>query len=172
MRMPALAGSVQARRGVARWGLRLIAAVSTGLLLVLAFPGPDLGPVAFVALIPLLLAVETVRPRHAAALGFVAGMVFFVLHIWWINVFGYLPLAALSLAQAVVLAGFAALVRRPGSSARGGCSPCRPAGPRWNWSARTPRWAASRGASSASPSTAAGRCCRWPAWSASTASPP
>jgi apolipoprotein N-acyltransferase len=108
--MPALAGSVQARRGVARWGLRLIAAVSTGLLLVLAFPGPDLGPVAFVALIPLLLAVETVRPRHAAALGFVAGLVFFVLHIWWINVFGYLPLAALSLVQAVVLAGFAALV--------------------------------------------------------------
>jgi apolipoprotein N-acyltransferase len=107
--MPALAGG-EARRRAARRGLRLIAAVATGLLLVLAFPGPDLGPVAFVALIPLLLAVETARPRQAAALGFAAGLVFFVLHIWWINVFGYLPLAALSLVQAAVLAGFAALV--------------------------------------------------------------
>ena len=110
MTVPALAGGDTARSRAARQGLRLIAAVSTGLLLVLAFPGPDLGPVAFVALIPLLLAVETARPRQAAALGFVAGLVFFVLHIWWINVFGYLPLAALSLVQAVVLAGFAALV--------------------------------------------------------------
>jgi apolipoprotein N-acyltransferase len=108
--MPALAGGEEARRRAARRGLRLIAAAATGLLLMLAFPGPDLGPVAFVALIPLLLAVETAPPRQAAALGFVAGLVFFLLHIWWINVFGYLPLAALSLVQAAVLAGFAALV--------------------------------------------------------------
>src|SRR4029453_16728664 len=111
--MPALAGGKEARRRAARRGLRLIAAVATGLLLMLAFPGPDLGPVAFVALIPLLLAVETAPPRQAAALGFVAGLVFFLLHIWWINVFGYLPLAALSLVQAAVLAGFAALVPAP-----------------------------------------------------------
>src|SRR5919197_500710 len=116
--MPALAGSVQARRGVVRWGLRLIAAVSTGLLLVLAFPGPDLGPVAFVALIPLLLAVETVRPWRAAALGYVTGLTFVGLLIWWIptdflswtGAAGWLAWVALCVAEACFVAAFAALV--------------------------------------------------------------
>jgi apolipoprotein N-acyltransferase len=107
---PAIAGGDAAGRRPARRGLRLLAAASTGLALVLAFPGPDLGPVAFVALVPLLLAAERVRPGRAAALGLVAGLVFFTVHLWWINVFGYLALGALSLAQAGFLAGFAALV--------------------------------------------------------------
>jgi apolipoprotein N-acyltransferase len=107
---PALAGGDAARRRPARRGLRLLAAASTGLALVLAFPGPDLGPVAFVALVPLLLAVEQVRPARAAALGLLAGVVFFTVHLWWIDVFGYLALGALSLAEAAFLAGFAALV--------------------------------------------------------------
>jgi apolipoprotein N-acyltransferase len=107
---PALAGGDAARRLPARRGLRLLAAASTGLALVLAFPGPDLGLVAFVALVPLLLAVERVRPGWAAVLGLVSGLVFYLLHIWWINVFGYLALGALSLVQAAFLAGFAALV--------------------------------------------------------------
>jgi apolipoprotein N-acyltransferase len=107
---PAFAGGDAARRLPARRGLRLLAAASTGLALVLAFPGPDLGPVAFVALVPLLLAVEQLRPGRAAVLGLLAGLVFFTIHLWWINVFGYLALGALSLAQAAFLAGFAALV--------------------------------------------------------------
>ncbi|HEY2958706.1 MAG TPA: apolipoprotein N-acyltransferase [Actinomycetota bacterium] len=110
MTTPAIAGGDAAGRRPARRGLRLLAAASTGLALVLAFPGPDLGPVAFVALVPLLLAAERVRPGRAAALGLVAGLVFFTVHLWWINVFGYLALGALSLAQAGFLAGFAALV--------------------------------------------------------------
>ena len=110
MTTPALAGGDAARRLPARRGLRLLAAASTGLALVLAFPGPDLGLVAFVALVPLLLAVERVRPGWAAVLGLVSGLVFYLLHIWWINVFGYLALGALSLVQAAFLAGFAALV--------------------------------------------------------------
>src|SRR6266498_5838360 len=63
---------------------RLAAAVLTGGALSLAFPGPDLGPVAFVALVPLLLAIENVSPRRAAALGYLAGFVFFGLLILWI----------------------------------------------------------------------------------------
>lgn len=110
MTRPALAGGDAARRRPARRGLRLLAAASTGLALVLAFPGPDLGPVAFVALVPLLLAVERVRPGRAAALGLLAGLVFFTVHLWWIDVFGYLALGALSLAQAAFIAAFAALV--------------------------------------------------------------
>jgi apolipoprotein N-acyltransferase len=111
---PAVAGGDAAGRRPARRGLRLLAAATTGLALVLAFPGPDLGPVAFVALVPLLLAVEGVRPARAAALGLVAGLVFFTVHLWWIEVFGYLALAALSLAQAAFLAAFAALVPATG----------------------------------------------------------
>ena len=94
----------------ARRALRLAAAVATGLGLVLAFPGPDLGPVAFVALVPLLLATETVRPRVAAGLGLVAGLAFFGVHLRWIEVFGSLPWAALSIAQALFVAAFFALV--------------------------------------------------------------
>ncbi|HEX6678786.1 MAG TPA: apolipoprotein N-acyltransferase [Actinomycetes bacterium] len=110
MTAPAFAGGDAARRLPARRGLRLLAAASTGLALVLAFPGPDLGPVAFVALVPLLLAVEQLRPGRAAMLGLLAGLVFFTIHLWWINVFGYLALGALSLAQAAFLAGFGAMV--------------------------------------------------------------
>jgi apolipoprotein N-acyltransferase len=47
--------------------LRLLAAAASGALLAAAFPALDLGPLALVALVPLLLAVETVRPRKAAA---------------------------------------------------------------------------------------------------------
>lgn len=94
----------------ARAGLRLAAAVTTGVGLVLAFPGPDLGAVAFVALVPLLLAVETVRPRAAAGLGLVAGLTFFGVHLRWIEVFGNLAWASLSTAQALFVAAFFALV--------------------------------------------------------------
>ena len=64
MTWPAVAGGDAAGRRPARRGLRLLAAATTGLALVLAFPGPDLGPVAFVALVPLLLAVEGIRPAR------------------------------------------------------------------------------------------------------------
>ncbi|HYT26061.1 MAG TPA: apolipoprotein N-acyltransferase, partial [Actinomycetota bacterium] len=93
----------------AHW-LRLAAAVATGLGLALAFPGPDLGAVAFVALVPLLVAVEPVRPRVAAGLGLVAGLTFFGLHLHWIDVFGNLAWLALSVAQALFVAAFFALV--------------------------------------------------------------
>lgn len=90
--------------------LQLAAAVATGLGLVLAFPGPDLGPVVFVALVPLLLAADGVRPRVAAGLGLVAGLVFFAVHLRWIEVFGNLAWASLTLAQALFVAAFFALV--------------------------------------------------------------
>jgi apolipoprotein N-acyltransferase len=97
---------------------RVAAAVLAGAAASLAFPGPDLGPVAFVALVPLLLAVENVRPRRAAALGYLAGFVFFGLLILWIptdflswtGVAGWLAWVALCAAQACFVAAFAALV--------------------------------------------------------------
>ena len=67
--------------------LRLLAAPVSGALLAAAFPALDLGPLALVALVPLLLVVETVRPRQAAAFGYLAGLTFFGLHLLWIAQF-------------------------------------------------------------------------------------
>jgi apolipoprotein N-acyltransferase len=98
--------------------LQVAAAVLAGIAASLAFPGPDLGPVVFVALVPLLLAVETVSPRRAAALGYLAGFVFFGLLILWIptdflswtGAVGWLAWLALAAAEACFVAVFAALV--------------------------------------------------------------
>jgi len=95
----------------------VLAAPLTGALLAAAFPALDLGPLALVALVPLLLAVETVRPRKAAALGYLAGLVFFGLHLLWIAQFlswtgavAWLAWGALSGIQAAAFAAFFALV--------------------------------------------------------------
>ena len=97
--------------------LRLLAAVASGALLAAAFPALDLGPLALVALVPLLLAVETVRPRKAAGLGYLAGLTFFGLHLLWIAQFlswtgavAWLAWGALSAVEAAALAAFFALV--------------------------------------------------------------
>lgn len=100
-----------------RPALRLVAAPVTGALLAAAFPALDLGPLALVALVPLLLAVETTRPRTAAALGYLAGLTFFGLHLLWIAQFlswtgavAWLAWGALSAIQAIAFAAFFALV--------------------------------------------------------------
>jgi apolipoprotein N-acyltransferase len=109
-----LLGGAGGRRTAA---LRLAAAVATGAALAAAFPAPDLGPLALVALVPLLLAVEGTRPRLAGALGYLAGLVFFGLHLLWIAEFlswtgavAWLAWGALSAVQAVFVAAFFALV--------------------------------------------------------------
>jgi apolipoprotein N-acyltransferase len=91
--------------------------VTSGAALAAAFPALDLGPLALVALVPLLLAVETTRPRHAAALGYLAGLTFFGLHLLWIAQFlswtgavAWLAWGALSAIQAAFVAAFFALV--------------------------------------------------------------
>ena len=67
--------------------MRLGAALASGALLAAAFPPLDWGVVALVALVPLLVAAETVRPRTAALLGYAAGLTFFGLHLLWIAQF-------------------------------------------------------------------------------------
>jgi apolipoprotein N-acyltransferase len=98
-------------------GLRLLAAPASGALLAAAFPPLDLGPLALVALVPLLLAVEGTRPRKAAGLGYLAGLTFFGLHLLWIAQFlswtgpvAWLAWGALSGIEAAFVAAFAALV--------------------------------------------------------------
>ena len=60
----------------------LLVAAGSGLLLAAAFPRPDLYPLAWIALVPLLLVMQH-RPFAA---GFTAGSVFFATVLYWLNI--------------------------------------------------------------------------------------
>jgi apolipoprotein N-acyltransferase len=90
-------GSVKAREGWSRTLLPVWLALGTGILLFLSFPGVvGFWPAAWVALIPLLLAIRNVSPGRAAGLGLLAGMVHYVSLLYWIVIvlgrYGNLPL--------------------------------------------------------------------------------
>lgn len=96
-----------------RGKLRLVSALLSGGILALAFPGTgDQRWLAFLALVPLLLAIEGHTWRRAGSLGFVAGLVFWLATIPWVAPtmvrYGRLPwpLAVLIL---LGLAGYLAL---------------------------------------------------------------
>ena len=76
---------------------RLLLALISGSLLFLSFPKYGVGNVAWIALIPLLLAVQKGSVKSALTAGFFTGLVFNVGIIYWIALvvvnYGYLPLA-------------------------------------------------------------------------------
>ena len=67
---------------------RLVAAVLSGLLLAAAFPPLDLGPLALVALVPLLWAWRGAGPGAGALYGGAAGIAFFGVLVEWSRYFG------------------------------------------------------------------------------------
>lgn len=83
-------------------------ALVSGLLLALAFPRPDLAPLAWFGMVPLLL----VCGRRPFASGFVAGVGFFGLVLYWLNIvmvhYGHLH-PVLSGVAYLLLTGFLAL---------------------------------------------------------------
>ncbi len=97
------------KSGASRLGQLAVAAAS-GLLLALAFPGPDLGPLAFVALVPLLWLWRDTTARRGAALGFVAGLTFFGIHLSWTWYFGAVAIVPLVALQAAYWAAAGAAV--------------------------------------------------------------
>ena len=90
-------------------GLRLLAAAASGLLLALAFPAFDLGALAWVALVPLLLALDGQPPAAAFRLGWAAGLVWFGILLGWARSFGFPAWVALTVLMACFPAVFAAL---------------------------------------------------------------
>jgi len=58
--------------------------VASGGLYFLAFPGLDVWPLSFVALVPLLVALEGQAPRRAAFLGWLAGFTMTMLGFYWL----------------------------------------------------------------------------------------
>jgi apolipoprotein N-acyltransferase len=60
--------------------------VLSGILLALCFPKFNLWPLAFMALVPLFIEIYRKKtPREAAVMGFVFGLVFFGINLFWIN---------------------------------------------------------------------------------------
>lgn len=91
--------------------------ISTGLLLAAVFPKPNLGFLAWVALVPLLLALERAPSlRRALGLGYISGFVFFAGAISWVRYtmmeyggLGQVAAAGVFLVFVAVLAPFFAL---------------------------------------------------------------
>lgn len=71
-------------------------AVLSGVLLALSFPRFDLGPLAFGAIVPLLVGLDGVRPLQGTYLGIITGLVFYLMSISWVvhtmTTYGGLPL--------------------------------------------------------------------------------
>ncbi len=91
---------------------RVAAAAASGLLIALAFPWPGLWPLAFVALAPLLLALDGVTARRGALLGGVTGLVSFLIVLRWIAPLSLGGYVALCVYLSVYPAAFGAIAAR------------------------------------------------------------
>jgi apolipoprotein N-acyltransferase len=88
-----------------------LAAVVSALLMWAAFPPLDLGPLAFVAPIPLFWALRRVeRGFEAVMLGFLWAGVFFGTLLWWIHVLGFIAWFPLVVLLAAFFAIYALVV--------------------------------------------------------------
>ncbi len=81
----------------------------SGVVLSLAFPEPDLSPLAWVALVPLLLTTSDTRPRLALGRGLAYGVGFFGTLLAWISLVGWLAWALLVALQACFIGAFAGI---------------------------------------------------------------
>jgi apolipoprotein N-acyltransferase len=85
-------------------------AAAAGLLTAFAFPGPDLGFLALVSLVPLLWLWRDAGPGRGALLGFVAGLAFFGFHLSWTWYFGTVAIVPLVALQAAFWSAAGAIV--------------------------------------------------------------
>lgn len=90
----------------------VLLAIASGALLALAMAVPWAWPVAWVGLIPLLVALRRTTLAQAAACGLVAGLAYFGVSLFWISLFGYLPWVVLTMFEAIFFAVFAAIAAR------------------------------------------------------------
>lgn len=93
-----------------RWWVRNGAAAASGLLLAFAYPPFDLGPIALVALVPLLWAWHDAGPWRAAGLGLLAGLAFFGITLAWLTNVGVVAALPLMIALAAYWAIAGALI--------------------------------------------------------------
>lgn len=74
---------------------RGLLAMASGVLIALSFPTPGLSLMAWIALIPLLIAMEGSTPRTAFRVGCTCGVTAYALILYWLNIvftrYGHLP---------------------------------------------------------------------------------
>jgi len=105
-------GTVAARSGADQIvPAQFIAAAASGLLLAGAFPPVDAGLLAWIALVPLLWAIDGETPARAFRLGLLTGFLWFGLTLFWVSLFGLPAWLLLSAILAGYIGGFAALFR-------------------------------------------------------------
>lgn len=70
-------------------------AIASGILVALSFPNPGLSFLAWIALIPLLIALEECSPREAFRIGMTCGITAYAFILYWLNIvftqYGHLP---------------------------------------------------------------------------------
>jgi len=88
---------------------RYTAVALSGAALSLAFPEPGLGPLAWVALAPLLALTTGESAGRGVQLGLVFGLCFFGALLYWISIIGFLAWTVLVLLQATYLGLFGGL---------------------------------------------------------------
>lgn len=81
----------------------------SGAALALAYPEPDLAPLAWVSLVPFLLSLRGAGGKRGASLGLAFGVAFFGVLIHWISIVGYLAFIALVLVESAFIALFGAI---------------------------------------------------------------
>src|SRR5207253_370441 len=65
-------------------GTRSLLAAASGVLLAAAFPARDLEPLAWIGLVPLLVAARGLRPGAAFRVGWLGGFVFYLATVYWV----------------------------------------------------------------------------------------
>jgi apolipoprotein N-acyltransferase len=88
----------------------LAAGAASGLLISLANPPADVGPLAFVGLIPLLWILRAARPRRGALLGLVFGLVYWGVLMYWLLPFGLIAWLPLVVSQSAYTGLFGLLM--------------------------------------------------------------
>ena len=81
----------------------LAVATLSGGALALAFPEPDIAPLAWVTIAPLLWLLNGAGGRRGFVLGFAFGIGFFSVLLYWISIIGFLGCVALVLLQSVFI---------------------------------------------------------------------
>ena len=74
---------------------RGLLAIASGLLIALSFPTPGFSFLAWIALIPLLIALEESNARTAFRVGCTCGVTAYAIILYWLNIvftrYGHLP---------------------------------------------------------------------------------
>jgi len=86
-----------------------------GAALSLAFPKANLYPIAWFAVAPLMYYTYRLPWKQALLSGFVFGLAFFLSLLYWVGMFGLLPLVLLAVIQSLYIMAFVGLARVLGS---------------------------------------------------------